>query len=242
MITKSNWQAAHDQMTAEDRRRLGEPPTGEEVLAYMNGELNEADAARVRALLVAYPELARTVAHPFPAEWEGDAFSDDELSKHFAQLQERIRPQENVRVFPFRAVSAALAAVATLALVFGGLLWDTRRELARPRLAVEAQELSPQGRRGPREHVEVVAVADQPFDLKIPVREQQEYPAYLLDIVEESGRVIRSLGPAARTESETFTIVVPRGLPAGRYAVVLHGVDGARERELATYPFRVRAR
>jgi hypothetical protein len=241
MTTKSNWQAVHDQMTAEDRRRLGEPPTGDEVLAYMNGELSEAEEARVRALLVAYPELARTLTHPFPAEGEGEAFSEEELSKHFAELQERIHPTSG-RVLPFRAASAALAAVATLALVFGGLLWDTRRELGRPRLGVEVQELSPEGRRGGRETAEVVAVAGQPFDLKISVREQQEYPAYRLDIIEESGRIIGTLGPAARTESETFTIIVPRGLRAGRYAVVLHGVDGSRERNVATYRFRVRAR
>ncbi|HEX8407361.1 MAG TPA: hypothetical protein VF883_00730 [Thermoanaerobaculia bacterium] len=239
MTTKSNWQAVHDQMTEEDRRRLGDPPTGEEVLAYMNGELSEAEETRVRALLVAYPELARTLTHPFPSEEEGDAFSEDELSKHFAQFQQRVQPQ-TARVMPFRGLVAALAVAATLALVFGGLLVQARRDLAY--VPPEAQDLLPGGRRGGSGSLERVAAAGQPLHLRISIGDQPEYPAYRLDVVNEEGKNFYSSEALERRNDETFSIVIPRGLPAGNYKIVLHSVDGPREQQLSEYAFRVPAR
>ena len=241
MTTKSNWQAVHDQLTTEDRARLGEPPTGDEILAYMNGELDEPEKTRIRALLVAYPELARTLAHPFPAEGEGEKFSDEEVSKHFAQFQERVRPAA-ARVLPFRSVVAALAVAAMLALVFGGLLVQARRELARPYVAPEAQDLLPDGRRGGGEAVERVAAADQPFQVRISIADQPEFPSYRLDVVSSSDQRVWASQSLARTDSETFSVVMRRGLPAGRYAIMLYGVDGAREKHLNEYAFRVTAR
>lgn len=57
MITKTDWDAALDAWVEDERERLGGPPTHEEVVAYLRGELPPAEAARVRALLVYYPEL-----------------------------------------------------------------------------------------------------------------------------------------------------------------------------------------
>ena len=57
MITNDDWNEALDAWTAEERERLGGPPSREDVAAYLRGELAPADAARVRALLVYYPEL-----------------------------------------------------------------------------------------------------------------------------------------------------------------------------------------
>jgi len=238
MTTPSNWQAVHDQLTAEDRARLGEPPTGEEILAYMNGEMSEPEKTRIRALLVAYPELARTLAHPFPGLAEGETFSEEELSKHFADFQERLHPKA-ARVIPFRAFASVLAAAAAVVLVLGGLLWESRRELARPHLASEAQQLLPDGRRGPGGAVERVAGAGQRLELLISVSDQPELPAYRLELVDASEQRVWSSEAVQRTDSETFTVVLPRGLDAGRYAIVLYGVDGAREQRLTAYPFRV---
>ena len=242
MTTKTNWQAVHDQLTTEDRARLGEPPTGDEIFAYMNGELNEAEKARIAALLVAYPELARTLAHPFPAEGEGEPFSDEELSRHFAQFQKRVQ-RKAAPVLPFRTVAAALAVAAMLALVFGGLLVQARRELARPYVAPEAQDLLPDGRRGGGgESLERVAAADEPFQVRISIADQPEFPAYRLDVVSLADQRVRASESLARTDSETFSVVMRRGLPAGRYAIVLYGVDGPREQSLNKYAFRVSAR
>lgn len=57
MITKNDWDAALDAWVAEERERLGGPPSPEEIAAYLHGELPTAEEARVRALLVYYPEL-----------------------------------------------------------------------------------------------------------------------------------------------------------------------------------------
>jgi len=57
MITSHDWDAALDAWIIEERERLGGPPSPEEVDAFLTGELNDQEAARVRALLVYYPEL-----------------------------------------------------------------------------------------------------------------------------------------------------------------------------------------
>lgn len=57
MITKDDWNDALDAWVADERERLGGPPSPEDVVAYLSGELPPADAARVRALLVYYPEF-----------------------------------------------------------------------------------------------------------------------------------------------------------------------------------------
>jgi anti-sigma factor RsiW len=57
MITKTDWDDALDAWVDAERERLGGPPTPEEVVAYLSGELPPAEAARVRSLLVYYPEL-----------------------------------------------------------------------------------------------------------------------------------------------------------------------------------------
>jgi hypothetical protein len=57
MMTKHEWNAALDAWVTAERERLGGPPTPEEVVAYTRGTLVGEEAARVRALLVYYPEL-----------------------------------------------------------------------------------------------------------------------------------------------------------------------------------------
>lgn len=57
MITRDDWNDALDAWVDEERERLGGPPSREEVTAYLRGDLPPAEAARVRALLVYYPEL-----------------------------------------------------------------------------------------------------------------------------------------------------------------------------------------
>lgn len=57
MITKTDWDEALDAWIDGERERLGGPPSPEDVVAFLGGELSPAEAARVRALLVYYPEL-----------------------------------------------------------------------------------------------------------------------------------------------------------------------------------------
>ncbi|HEX7152541.1 MAG TPA: hypothetical protein VF618_13720 [Thermoanaerobaculia bacterium] len=57
MITKNEWDEAIDDYLAAERERLGPPPTAEELAAYRRGALSEEGAARVRALLVCWPDV-----------------------------------------------------------------------------------------------------------------------------------------------------------------------------------------
>jgi len=142
MMNRTDWQAVRDAMIADDRAKLGEPPTVDELLAYERGELSDHDAERVRQLLIAYPDLARAYAAPFPSEGE---LPDDVVDRQWKAFQRAGKPE--ARVLPFWRGVAALAA--TVALVFGTMLWRTRAELRQPHLLPpEPTILTPDGRRG----------------------------------------------------------------------------------------------
>src|ERR1043165_304475 len=76
MTNKSEWQEANRRVMAEQREKLGEPPTADEMLAYSRGELSESEEERIRDLLVAYPELSRMYAAPFAEEAEPGVSKD----------------------------------------------------------------------------------------------------------------------------------------------------------------------
>jgi len=56
-MTNHDWKDALGAWVLTERERLGGPPTPEEVAAFVSGNLPPAEAERVRALLVYYPEL-----------------------------------------------------------------------------------------------------------------------------------------------------------------------------------------
>lgn len=68
MITRNDWNDALGAWAEEERERLGGPPSPEEVVAYLRGELSGAAEERVRALLVydtaLTPLLDERVAKP----------------------------------------------------------------------------------------------------------------------------------------------------------------------------------
>lgn len=229
MIKKSDWDAIEDELLADDRRTLGEPPTNEELLAYSRGELTPEEEARVRALLVAYPELARAVAVPFPADG-GDALSPDEVSRRWKSFEARVPPRG--KVLQFWRASAALAA--GLALVFGGLLWreTTDRE---PQVLGESYQLVPGGQRGAGNAV-VVGTGKEPMVLIVPLAEAH----YRLEIVGADARVLWRSGIVTPGDDGAFRIELPRGfLDPGRYSVVLYRVDGTGEHRVDMYPLHV---
>ncbi|PYQ26601.1 MAG: hypothetical protein DMF56_23610 [Acidobacteria bacterium] len=68
MITKHDWDHALDRWIAGERERLGGPPSPEEVVAFTRGELPPRETARVRALLVYYPELTSLLDDAIPPQ------------------------------------------------------------------------------------------------------------------------------------------------------------------------------
>jgi len=245
MITKSDWQAANRQLMTDDRRRVGEPPTAEEMLAYTRGELSAEEEARVQQRLACHPELVRTLTETFPIEGaepgDPDYMADEEFAAHWASLQKRMSsPAGGGPVLQFWRSTAAIAAV--LAVAFAAMFWQTNRKAVEPRIVWEQQVLFPDGRRGP-ENATLFAPQGESVLLVIPLIGQREYQRYRFEIIDvASHRVIWSSGALAPRDDQTFAILVPRRfLKPGLYQVAAYGLTGAAEEPLATYSLRVAA-
>lgn len=241
MITKSDWQAVHAQLLAERRSRLGDPPTVEEMLAYANGELSKDDEERVRALLVGYPELLRALHADFDEDDSGEALPPAVVNRQWNAFRRNIARPETGRVLQFWRATAAIAAV--LAVTFGALLWRAQSQLDEPGLMTpQTLYLEPEGGlRGGSDVPKTIEPTADLFLLNIPLRNEQHFDSYRIDIAAANARKpLRSL-EAQRPEDDLFTVVVRRAfLPAGAYEAVVYGVDGAGTRQIARYPFRVR--
>ena len=106
MMNRSDWNAVRDTLIADDRAKLGDPPTVDELLAYERAELSQEDADRVQQLLIAYPELARAYATPFPADDTG--LPDDIIDRQWNAFRAGSGP--GARVLQFWRGAAAIAA------------------------------------------------------------------------------------------------------------------------------------
>jgi hypothetical protein len=235
MITKADWQAVLGDLTAEDREKLGTPPTAEELIAFERGELSPEVTERVRRLLVAYPALAHALAQRIPDEDE--RLPDDEMDRRWAELRGRIHERrEPGRVLVFwRALAAALA----IALV--GLGWQAHRERTRPFVVGDEQLLEPDGSRGEPAGVALTTHGDWTL-LTVPVIGPTGYDDYRLEIyAPDSGKPSWRSGVLARRSNDAFAILVPTSFLAapGTYRIVLYGLRGAGEEQLATYSARV---
>jgi hypothetical protein len=248
MITKLDWQAVHAQLLAERRRRLGDPPTVEEMLAYSRGELSQEDEERVRALLVSYPELLRALNADFDDDdaqpGDPDYFSEEAVTRQWNEFQQRVGRRggesDAGRVLPFWRATAAIAAA--LAVAFGALLWRAQSKLDDPRLGMwQEKSLEPEGYRGRGDALPAFSSEADMFLLTLMLLDERSFPSYRIDIVADgSNRPVWS-SEATRPEDDNFTIIVPRAfLPPGTYRASIRGVDGTRDERLATYAFRVR--
>jgi hypothetical protein len=241
MTTKSEWQTVNQALMADDRRRLGEPPAAEEVLAYMRGELSAEEAARVRERLVCYPDLVRTLTGSFPVEGaqpgDEDYLSDREFASHWAALERRMK---RGRVVQFWPVFGAIAA--TLAIVFGGLFWQTRKELMTPRV-MDAVLLMRDGQRGPGGEAATTLTGRGEFvPLIVSTSDQTSFEQFRLEIVDATKpqQALWSSPVLARSRDDLLAIVVPRKyLKPGKVQVILYGVSGARDEPVASYTLRV---
>jgi hypothetical protein len=251
MITKSELQVVYQQMRAEHRAD-GEPPTAEEVLAYFDGKLSDADEARVRELLVAYPEMARAATAPFPSDdaRPGDPgfLSEAELSKRWESLQGRIHQPRGARVLQFWQAVAAIAAA--LAITFGSLLWRSQvnaqrltAEVTQPHVIPDEIVLVPDGRRGPGDAATTVTPVGDSYLLVASVLNPEHYDKYRLEIAGVTPNGMRTVWRSAaltRRPDDTFLIGVPRAfLPPGLYRIVVYGTNGGPEEQIASYSLRV---
>jgi len=237
MMNRSDWQAVRDALIADDRAKLGEPPTVDELLAYERGELSGEEAERVQKLLIAWPELARAYATPFPPD-DADLPADviDRQWKAFRAG----RGSSGARVLQLWRGFGAIAA--TVAVVFGAMLWRTHTELLRPHVLPEAAILTPDGRRGIAEQPQSITPTGDSVLLVVSLIGPTDYEMYRLDLVRsESHRRIWSSEPLRATSSNSFNVEVPsRALPAGTYQVIAYGLRGNAQEPVATYTIDVR--
>lgn len=245
MITKSDLKAVFDQMTAEERQKLPEPPTVEEMLAYRRGDLSGEDEARVREMLICYPELLRALSTPLPDDAgpeDPDYLSEEQLDRRWDSLQQHIHGSRDGRVLQFRA---ALAIAATLAVVFGALFWHERMELRKPQVVWEQLTLLPDGRRGGGE-ASTPLTANEPVLLVPSMVNQAPYDTYRLEIVDMAVDPPRSLlkseAMPKRSDGSVAILVGPEFFKPGKYKLLLYGVSGARQEPLSTYSFHVPSR
>lgn len=251
MITREELHSIHQQMMAE-RRDHGEPPTPEEMLAYVRGELSPEAAARIQDRLVAYPELLQTLTEPFPEGAEPgdeDYLSDAAFAEHWKAMQKRMQPvvplrrSESPRLW--RNVSYALAA--SLICVFGAFLWQMRSNIELrndlgPTMPADAQMLYPDTRRGGNTSVDTIT-AEGDATIVLPLVTAVQYPAYRIELADGAHRVLWNSGSVhPRVDAngdERFTVVVPHSfLDPGQYQFVLYG----GETQLTTYSFRMSGR
>jgi hypothetical protein len=261
MSEKSDWQEANRELIAEERRRLGDPPTAEEMLAYTRGELSESEEERIRDLIVAYPELARMYAEPFPDEprpGDADYVAEDEVAAGWAALQRRLpqapeKPAAKRGEAPRRSVFRryiSTAVAAALAIVFFGLYLqaDSRaryfaKQAQTPRVLGERQELLPDGNRGPDSPFTLQKEGDV-YSLEPVLINQQRYPHYDLELRDAKGAVLwtdRDAPPDAL--HERFRVIIPHTFlaPGEDYRLVVYGVDGEQRTEIGTYDLRAPA-
>jgi hypothetical protein len=251
MTNETDWQAVQQEMTAEERRKLGEPPTADEMLAYTRGELPPETAARVRAWLVCNPDLARALMQPFPADdakpGDPDFLSPEELAKHWTSLQQRIHEPAAATGRLLRFPSRWTALAAAVALVFAGLYWQAEskarrldRELHEPH-ALESQLLLPDGRRGAEQATPLTAKGER-FVLDLALFNASRFETYRVEMSDETRPPWRGAAIRAADE-ETLSVDVSRAyLKPGKYQIVVYGIEGARQTRLDSYTLRVPGR
>jgi hypothetical protein len=253
MMNRSSWQAVRDALIADDRANLGEPPSVDELLAYERGELSKEDAERVQQLLVAYPELARAYATPFPSDdaqlGDSDYLTSDVIDRQWNAFRPGNRSGSanaaghgsTGRLLQFWPSVAAIAAA--IAIVFGAMLWRTRTELRRPHVLPEAAILTPDGRRGGAEppQAAITPVGDSLL-LVVSLVGPTDYDTYRLELLSnDSHKRLWSSEPLRATISNSFNVEVPsRALPAGTYQVIAYGLRGNAQEQVATYTIGIR--
>lgn len=242
MTSKSDWQEANRRLMAEQREKLGDPPTAEEMLAYSRGELSESEEERIRDLLVAYPEVARMYGAPFPEEPEDDV-ADETVAAGFQDLQRRLAGTHGVgsvaRRVPVRHYIPTSIAAA-LALLFFGLYVQAEsraRDNARDRLPYvlgAPQELSLGGSRG--SDPTPLRKDGEAYLLMPRLINELRYPHYRIELHDPSSVVWTSLS-AQPDDKGAFLIVVPHGfLRTGTtYQLRILGLDGRAERAIGSY-------
>jgi hypothetical protein len=245
MIGKKEWEKATRDLIAEERARVGPPPTFEEVEALSRNELSEAEAERVRERLSYYPDMLAILAHPFPANAEG-VLTDEQLAADLAKIRQQIRraPEPPIAL-PSRSVSPrtmALAAGIIIAIAVGSVAaWRFNAEL-RP---ISTKMLFPDGVRGGARGAPAQPPAQlstkTDYDLELffgtGTRTGGEARVQLYDVSSAAPRLVWTRNRVQQQRSGVFPIRLETDdLEPGLYRLVL---EGKPQEKLAEYTLRL---
>lgn len=146
MVDERDWRRAYAAAIAQGRERVP-PPTPEQLVAYAQRQLNEAEAERVRESLAYYPELAALLAED---DIETEVLSDAERIADWDRPEEkRSSARPFARSRSIRPWQWATAASWLLVLGVGAWAYHLRNESAQPRENVERVVLLEAETRGP---------------------------------------------------------------------------------------------
>lgn len=249
MIRKEDWDAVYRRQLADGQRRLGPPPTFDEVEALSSGRLPEEEAERIRELLSYYPDMLRILTEPFPAADDG-ILTDQELRTDIAKILEHVRDNAPPLVFPQNQMSRrwfAIAAGVVITIALGSIaVW---RVASHPHAAL-TQVLYPErtrgfSARGPSSATPTHLSKNADYLLE-PVfdspRDYSEYRIELLDLATTPPRRVWLRNNVAQKRDSTYPIrLSTNNLDPGLYRLVLYGVDGTVD-YLADYTIRIKAK
>jgi len=239
MINRTDWQAVRDDLIAGDRATLGEPPTADELLAYERGELSSEDATRVQQLLVAYPELARAYATPFPSDDDGE-LPAEVIDRQWNAFRAANDGAPGARVLQFWRGVAAIAA--TVAIALGALLWQSHVEHLTPRVLPDPSVFTPDGSRGTGHSDLTITPSGDTVLLVVSLTGSTDYETYRLELIRgDSHERIWSSETLHAPHSNSFNLEIPsRLLRSGTYQMMAYGLRGSASEQIATYTIEVR--
>ncbi len=170
-----DWKATLDEILAERRQELGEPPSTDDLIALREGELSDAERTALLEHASVDPEVARELfgVLRFPESSADEARESDEdgVGERWQALRERLRTEGDLPVddaaVSRRVAWLPLAAMFLLGIgasLFIGRLRDASdpgAPIAAPRINLSIVELLPVGAdsSAPRGAAELVTVA-----------------------------------------------------------------------------------
>lgn len=245
---------------AEKREQLGGPPTPEELLAYLDGELDGAARESIEARIAVYPEAARALAdlssfpdvEPAPGTAEP---TDEEVAATWQALRRKLgdvkparpTPPRPVEIGPRRRTSVWKLAAAALVMLAagwtGGFLAGRNASAPQPQAAVNVtiSELAPltDATRSAPETVELPAGSEE-LVLVLGLADEGRFTEYRAEVVDAAGARLWSGQGLRPTALGTFHLAFRRGaLAPGTYQILLYGQEGERGTLLATYGLRL---
>jgi hypothetical protein len=244
MIRESEWPQAYRDGLETAQKRVGPPPTDEDLDRLERGDLPEEEADRVRERLSYYPDLARAIALPIPEE--DAALTPAQLDADIAAMRRKLReaPDAPAVFVPRRSSSHALsiaAAILVCVAIAGIGIWIARR--GEPRGAA-SRILYADGHRGGGVQTPIQLSTATDYLLQPVFRPEQPYPEYRLDLLRvlPSPNVVWSRQGVQRHADGTYPVQLSTAqLTPGLYELVLYGIDGAGADRLAVYTLRVSA-